>query len=135
MSSNRYQIVKKSRKFQMNPESSGEQVVSSMKVQTFGSTRTGGADNFAISSQGASASGKREMNLVSSGNSGDGILFSGRGYPHLRKDLDSVQTLTVHADHTILEPKTQTLNKSLRLLELTTDLEAHHPMEEKEVPE
>ena len=56
-------------------------------------------------------------------------------YPHLRKDLDSVQTLTVHADHTILEPKTQTLNKSLRLLELTTDLEAHHPMEEKEVPE
>ena len=40
MSSNRYQIVKKSRKFQMNPESSGEQVVSSMKVQTFGSTRT-----------------------------------------------------------------------------------------------
>ena len=79
MSSNRYQIVKKSRKFQMNPESSGEQVVSSMKVQTFGSTRTGGADNFAISSQGASASGKREMNLVSSGNSGDGILFSGRG--------------------------------------------------------
>ena len=48
MSSNRYQIVKKSRKFQMNPESSGEQVVSSMKVQTFGSTRTGGADNFAM---------------------------------------------------------------------------------------
>ena len=76
MSSQGYQFVKKTRKFHMNPESTGEQVISSMK---FGSTRTGGADNFAISSQGASASGKREMNLVSSGNSGDGILFSGRG--------------------------------------------------------
>ena len=84
MSSQGYQFVKKTRKFHMNPESTGEQVISSMK---FGSTRTGGADNFAISSQGASASGKREMNLVSSGNSGDGILFSGRG-----------------ADHTVLEP-------------------------------
>ena len=64
MSSNRYQIVKKSRKFQMNPESSGEQVVSSMKVQTFGSTRTGGADNFAISSQGASGQKRDEFSFL-----------------------------------------------------------------------
>ena len=101
MSSQGYQFVKKTRKFHMNPESTGEQVISSMK---FGSTRTGGADNFAISSQGASASGKREMNLVSSGNSGDGILFSGRGYPHLHKDSDLVLIHMDQEDHTVLEP-------------------------------
>ena len=39
MSSQGYQFVKKTRKFHMNPESTGEQVISSMK---FGSTRTGG---------------------------------------------------------------------------------------------
>ena len=43
MSSQGYQFVKKTRKFHMNPESTGEQVISSMK---FGSTRTGGADKF-----------------------------------------------------------------------------------------
>ena len=109
MSSQGYQFVKKTRKFHMNPESTGEQVISSMK---FGSTRTGGADNFAISSQGASASGKREMNLVSSGGTGffsldEALLLVHpieTNYPHLHKDSDLVLIHMDQEDHTVLEP-------------------------------
>jgi uncharacterized membrane-anchored protein len=64
MSSSNFQVVKKSRKFHMTPQLGEEQVVSSSKVRTFTSSRTGGADQLAISSQGASVSGKRGLNLV-----------------------------------------------------------------------
>ena len=46
MQSNEYQVVKRTRKFHMNPQSGGDQVVTSSKVRTFGSTRTGGAGEF-----------------------------------------------------------------------------------------
>ena len=63
MQSNEYQVVKRTRKFHMNPQSGGDQVVTSSKVRTFGSTRTGGAGEFSsFGMGGALASGKREMN-------------------------------------------------------------------------
>ena len=42
MSSNEYQVVKRTRKFHVQPHSGEEQVISSSQMQTFGSTRTGG---------------------------------------------------------------------------------------------
>ena len=80
MQSNEYQVVKRTRKFHMNPQQGGDQVVTSSKVRTFGSTRTGGAGDFSsFGMGGASASGKREMNFESSAFGGDGVHFSGRG--------------------------------------------------------
>ena len=78
MSSSNFQVVKKSRKFHMTPQLGEEQVVSSSKVRTFTSSRTGGADQLAISSQGASVSGKRGLNLDASDVTGARIQISGR---------------------------------------------------------
>ena len=65
-------------KFHMTPQLGEEQVVSSSKVRTFTSSRTGGADQLAISSQGASVSGKRGLNLDASDVTGARIQISGR---------------------------------------------------------
>ena len=50
MSSKDYQVVKRMRKVQLNPQTSGGDAVDfSAKVKTIGSTRTGGNDRFARS--------------------------------------------------------------------------------------
>ena len=80
MSSNEYQVVKRTRKFHVQPQSGEEQVISSTQMQTFGSTRTGGKANFSMSSQGVSVSGKRDLNLDASSHlGGDRNQISGRG--------------------------------------------------------
>ena len=79
MSSNEFQVVKKSRKIRTHPQSGEDQVISSTQMQSFGTTRTGGKANFSISSQGVSVSGKRELNPDAGSFGEDRNQFSGRG--------------------------------------------------------
>ena len=85
-SSNEFQVVKRTRKVQMVPHSGEEQVISS-KTRTFGSTRAGGNANFSISSQGASVSGKRELNPEAFSYGEDRNQISGRGTASGRAQL------------------------------------------------
>ena len=64
MSSKDYQVVKRMRKVQLNPQTSGGDAVNfSAKVKTIGSTRTGGNDRFAITQGASSSISGRELNL------------------------------------------------------------------------
>ena len=64
MSSKDYQVVKKMRKVQLNPQTSGgDAVKSSTKVKMIGSTRTGSNDRFAITQGASSSVSGRELNL------------------------------------------------------------------------
>ena len=63
MSSKDYQVVKRMRKVQLNPQTSGGDAVNfSAKVKTIGSTRTGGNDRFAITQGASSSISGRELN-------------------------------------------------------------------------
>ena len=72
MSSNGFEVTKRVRKVELNPQTSGNEVVSSStKVRTIGSTRTGSNRDFVPSQQASASVSGREM-------SREALAFGGR---------------------------------------------------------